>query len=172
MRELFKIKDILGIALLMVGSSAYTDGGCPPGMMPVNGTVTQGCIPMPASYDIPDGGFQQPMEHRDIYWSALAMDKEKLLVTDKEMKFIGVSSKQKSMKEAKKAALAMCESDGSSNCEIIETVINSCLAITISPKSNQLEYSFNGNMQYSINNSMRQCKEKYKDCKIAYSSCQ
>lgn len=99
------------------------------------------------------------------------MDKKKLLVTDKEMKFIGVSRKHKSMKEAQKVALDMCKSDGSSNCEIIETVINQCLAISISPEANKLAYSFNANMQLSIDDSLRKCKHQYQGCKTVFSDC-
>jgi hypothetical protein len=112
-----------------------------------------------------------PMVERDIRWSAFAMDKKKLLVTDKEMKFIGVSKRHKSMKDAKKVALSMCESDGSDDCEIIETVANACISISISPEANKLEYSFNPNMQISMDNSMRQCQQKYKGCKMAYANC-
>ncbi len=99
------------------------------------------------------------------------MDKEKLLVTDKEMKFIGVSKGQKNMKEAQQVALDMCRSDGSSHCEVIETVVNSCLAISISPVANKLAYSFNAAMQLAIDQSMRQCNQHYQGCKTAYTDC-
>ena len=167
---LLNIKIILGIVLLMIGSLAYADGGCPPGMIPINGTVTQGCVPMPVNYDIPHEGFVQPSEHRDLFWGALAIDKKKLLLTHKEMKFIGVSHGHKSMNEAKKAALDMCISDGSNNCEIIDTAMNMCLFIAISPKANKLEYVFDP-PQIGADMVMRKCTQKYGDCKMAYSGC-
>lgn len=172
-----KFPRLVFAALSLVGwlsLSHATDSRCPPGMHSPDGSV---CIPGGGTYDedvlldsIPSG-FQQPMEHRDIHWSAFAMDKKKLLVTDKEMKFIGVSRKHKSMKEAQKAALAMCKSDGSSNCEIIETVINQCLAISISPEANKLAYSFNANMQLSIDDSLRKCNHQYQSCKTVFADC-
>lgn len=112
-----------------------------------------------------------PMTFREIEWSAIAMDKEKLRVTDKEMTFIGVSRGHKDMKEAQQAALDMCESDGPSDCEVIETVVNSCLAISISPEANNLEYVFSADMQLAIDDSLRKCNEKYAGCKAAYADC-
>ena len=99
------------------------------------------------------------------------MDKKKLLVTDQEMKFIGVSSGQKDMKVAQKLALDMCTSDGSSNCELIETVVNSCLAISISPAANKLEYVFSADRQLAIDQSLRKCNQQFKECKAAYADC-
>ena len=107
---------------------------------------------------------------RDIAWGALAIDKEKLLVTDKEMKFIGVA-RDEDMKKAKKAALAMCASDGSSNCKIVETALNLCLAISISPKDNKLAYVFAPNRQMAVDQSLGQCNQQYQTCKIAYTDC-
>jgi len=112
-----------------------------------------------------------PMVERDIRWSAFAMDKKKLLITDKEMKFIGVSKRHKSMKDAQKVALSMCESDGSNNCEIIETVANACITIAISPEANKLVYSTIPDSQLSMHSAMRDCDTKYKGCKIAYTDC-
>jgi hypothetical protein len=151
------------------------DSRCPAGMHSPNGTV---CVPGESMHDEREairkmpGGFQQPLEPREMLWSALAMDKSKLLVTNKEIKFIGVSSKHLNIKAAQKSALDMCKSDGSSNCEIIETVVNACLAISISPQANKLEYVFNRNRQFAIDQSLRKCNEQYAGCKTAYADCQ
>ena len=173
LRTLLNAKVIMGIILLTIGNSAYAEGGCPPGMMPVNGTVTEGCVPMSNSpLDMLPfmDGFVQPSEHRDLAWGALAIDKQKLLVTQKEMKFIGVSHGHESINEAKKAALDMCESDGSNNCEIVDTAMNLCLVIAISPKANKLEYVFDP-QQIAADMVMRKCSEKYDDCIMTYSVC-
>lgn len=169
-------KTIVGLLIFAccLAPAQATDSRCPPGMHSPDGIA---CYPGESTYDQDQilnsvtPGFRQPMEHRDILWSAIAIDKDKLLVTNKEMKFIGVSRKQKSMKEAKKVALDMCESDGSSNCEVIETVINSCLAISISTEANKLEYAFNADMQLAIDQSMRKCSQQYKGCKNSYADC-
>jgi Domain of unknown function (DUF4189) len=115
--------------------------------------------------------YRQPMAPRDIRWSALAMDRKWLLVTEKEIKHIGVSRGRASMKEAQQVALEMCRSDGTTGCEIIATVVNQCLAISISPEANRLEYAFDADLKLSIDNSMRECSQRYPGCKPAYSGC-
>lgn len=147
------------------------DSRCPPGMHSPDGNV---CVPGESMHNETQNIRNRPynpMTFREIQWSAIAMDKQKLLVTDQEMKFIGVSSGQKDMKVAQKLALDMCKSDGSSHCELIETAVNSCLAISISPKANKLEYVFIADRQLAIDQSLKKCNQHHAECKTAYADC-
>ena len=112
-----------------------------------------------------------PMAHKDTYWGAIAIDKKKVLVNDKELKFIGVSSMKKTMKEAQKAALEMCESDGSKDCESVESVPNQCLSISIAAKDNGMAYFFAPTVQDAITISQHKCNQAHKDCKVAHTVC-
>lgn len=112
-----------------------------------------------------------PIEARkDTHWGAIAIDKEKVQVNDKELKFIGVSSMKKSMKEAQEAALDMCKSDGSQSCEVVESVPNQCLSISIA-KDNELAYFFAPEVQDAMRISQMKCNQAHKDCKVAYTVC-
>ncbi|MBK8817027.1 MAG: DUF4189 domain-containing protein [Methylococcaceae bacterium] len=111
-----------------------------------------------------------PMPHKEIHWGAIAIDKKKVLVNDKELKFMGVSSMKKTMEEAQKAALEMCESDGSNDCEVVESVPNQCLSISIA-KDNGMAYFFAPTVHDSMAISQMKCNQAHKDCKVAYTAC-
>jgi hypothetical protein len=147
------------------------DSRCPPGMHSPDGNV---CVPGESMHDESQAIRNRPyspLTFRDMQWSAIAMDRKKLLVTDREMTFIGVSRGHKDMKVAQKAALDMCRSDGPGNCELIETVVNACLAISISPEANKLEYAYSADPQFAIDESLRKCRQQYKGCRTAYADC-
>lgn len=116
-------------------------------------------------------GSPMPMEHREMLWGALAIDKKKVLVNDKELKFIGVSSMKKDMKEAQKAAIDMCQSDGSKDCELVQTALNQCLSISIAAKDNGMAYFFAPTVQDAITISQHKCNQAHKDCKVAHTVC-
>ena len=147
------------------------DVRCPTGMHSPDGNV---CVPGESMYDqeqaIRNRPFR-PMTFREIQWSAIAMDEQKLHVTNTEMKFIGVSGGQKDMRAAQKLALDMCRSDGSRNCKLVETVVNSCLAISISAEDNKMEYVFSADRQFAVERSLLNCRKKYKQCKAAFADC-
>jgi Domain of unknown function (DUF4189) len=178
--KLLSFEKFIGLMFALMASAYWAslaqarDSRCPLGMHSPDGNV---CVPGESMHDESEAikrmpsGFQQPPEIRELYWSALAMDKNKLLVTNKEMKFIGVSRGHKDMKVAQKVALDMCKSDGSNHCKIIATVVNQCLAISISPEANKLEYVFNANMQLAIDGSKKKCNQQYKGCIVAYTDC-
>lgn len=161
---------LLASALWMPAAHA-ADSRCPPGMHSPDGTV---CVPGESMHDESQAIRNRPyspMTFRDMQWSAIAMDRTKLRVTDKEMTFIGVSRGHKEMKVAQKAALDMCLSDGPGDCELIETVVNSCLAISISPEASKLEYVCSADPQFAIDESLRRCRQHYKGCRTAYADC-
>lgn len=112
-----------------------------------------------------------PMERREMLWGALAIDKKKVLVNDKELKFIGVSSMKKTMKEAQKAAMDMCKSDGSKDCELVQTALNQCLSISIAAKDNGMAYFFAPTVQDAMTISQHKCNQAHKDCKVAHTAC-
>jgi len=112
-----------------------------------------------------------PMAHKDTHWGAIAIDKKKVLVNDKELKFMGVSSMKKTMKEAQKAALDMCKSDGTKDCEVVETVPNQCLSISIAAKDNGMAYFFAPTVQDAMTISQEKCKQAHKECKVAHTAC-
>lgn len=116
-------------------------------------------------------GSPMPMEHREMLWGALAIDKKKVLVNDKELKFIGVSSMKKDMKEAQKAAMDMCKSDGSKDCELVQTALNQCLSISIASKDNGMAYFFAPTVQDAMTISQQKCKQAHKECKVAHTAC-
>lgn len=108
----------------------------------------------------------------DVHWGAIAMDKKKLLVTDKELKFVGVSNQQKTLKKAEQVALEMCRSDGSDGCEIVGALPSLCLSIAISPKANALEHFFATDAASANTISLLRCKIKHgEDCRSAYVAC-
>jgi Domain of unknown function (DUF4189) len=111
-----------------------------------------------------------PMPHKDTHWGAIAIDKKKVLVNDKELKFMGVSSMKKTMKEAQIAALEMCKSDGSNDCEVVESLPNQCLSISIA-KDNGMAYFFAPTVHDAMTISQMKCNQAHKDCKVAHTAC-
>lgn len=147
------------------------ENGCPPGLWP----SAAGCgmnyvqslelaiLMMPPKPILPA---------EDVHWGAIAIDKHKLRVTAKELKFVGVSSQQKTLKKAEQAALEMCRSDGSDGCEIVGALPSLCLAIAISPKANALEHFFATDIASANTISLLKCKMQHgEDCRSAYVAC-
>lgn len=171
---------VLGViaSVFLMSSVQANDSICPPGMHSPDGNV---CVPGASMNDennaIRNMPYKPPTTRGFTHWSALAIDKKKLFVSDKEIKFIGVSNQHRDMKKAEKVALEMCKSDGSDNCEIVATVPNQCLAISISVIDKGLQYIFAPDMEQAIHGSMMKCNAEYNadrqytGCKIAYAQC-
>lgn len=107
-----------------------------------------------------------PMERREMFWGALAIDKKKVLVNDQELKFIGVYSMKKNVNGAQKAVLDKCNSDGSKDFELVQTALNQCLSISIAPIINGMGYFFAPTVQDAMTISQEQCKQAHKECKV------
>jgi hypothetical protein len=170
-RRVMKAARLLAAAGLVLPAVAWGEQGCPPGMWPVGtGCQTNYQLSLELALQLMPPKPILPAE--DVHWGAIAMDKRKLLVTDKELKFVGVSNQQKTSKKAEQVALDMCRSDGSDGCQIVAALPSLCLSIAISPKANALEHFFATDMESANTIALLRCKIKHgEDCRSAYVAC-
>ena len=166
-----RLKQLCLVLLFTQAPIVFAENGHPPNHFPV-GTASVLSYQLALENEIRNMPNNPPRAIGKSYWGAFAIDKKKLLVTDKEIKFVGVSSQQTTMKLAEKVALDMCKSDGGTNCEIMTVLPNKCLSIAISPKANALEFFFGNDLISARKIALLQCKIKHgEDCKPAHSVC-
>lgn len=115
------ITAIFIIAFVLHASPARAEGGCPPGMIPHQGTDISSCAPIP-NYN--QSSEQQQTGPRWVSrWGAIA--------TDSNKGSFGASTGMPNRREAEKAALADCKSDGGNKCRVETWYRNSCAAMVV-----------------------------------------
>lgn len=149
------------IALTSLASGAvHSEGGCPPGYMPINASAQAGsaaslasCAPIPSADPA-----RSPWKTR---WGAIASDQHG---------HFGYASGSESERKAKREALAQCEKGGGRGCTVDLAYRNQCAAVVAS--GTQVFTQGAAFVEDAIAEGERRCKESNSTkCWVHYSNC-
>lgn len=149
----------LSVSALLCMTVAHAEGGCPPGEYPQQGQGWKTCVPIPGAQDTQQSA-PRPPKWID-QWQALAVDKVKALM--------GTALGRRSSDESAKAAMSDCRSKGGSNCEVLITFQNGCIAMAVGHTT--LNTQGAANKVSAEKAAMDVCEEAEDGCHIYYSSC-
>lgn len=154
------IKVVIAIAgtLLVSAGTAHAEGGCPPGMIPYQGTNTQSCGPIPSS-----GGQVTPTGPKwASRWGAIAQDKNSGV--------LGAVANRENKRTAQKDAVAECASRGGVNCKVDLAYTNQCV-VTIQG-STAINNARAPSIERATQIGMEACEGRGDtDCHIYYKAC-
>ncbi|MEE7558883.1 DUF4189 domain-containing protein [Xanthomonas sp. Kuri4-2] len=162
-----KLAGLLCFAALMFASlTAYAEGGCPPGSVPVPGSGgqgIQGCAPIPGA----GGGAveQGPVPSgKWIYtWGAIATS---------DSGTAGAVTGKLSKAQAQREALGRCSEGGVVGCKIALTYHHQCVAIAQAAANPKIASIVSGGSEdLAIKAAMKKCSSSGETCQIFYSAC-
>lgn len=107
----------IGIILLLLGNLANAEGGCPAGMIPHSGTDISACGPIPPGYNKPSG-------HWETRWGSYVLSEDEGIT--------GWSLNELNADTANESAISNCISKGGTQCKVVITYQNSCIAVAAS----------------------------------------
>jgi hypothetical protein len=110
---------------LISQNQAVAEGGtCPNGYYPINGGGVSGCAPIP--------GYNQQRQSRSPGLPAPRWeDRWGAIVTDANKGVVGSATGKRSRSEAKRAAIADCESREGRNCTVQMVYENGCASLIV-----------------------------------------
>ena len=149
---------LLGAILLMSVPAAQAEGGCPPGMIPYQGTSTQSCGPIPNS----GVSTARPASEWLTRWGAIA--------SDGSLGVMGAVDSRSSKKQAEREAISECKSRGGVTCSIQLSYYNQCV-VTIQG-SRTANNTRAATIEEATAIGMRTCTSQGDDdCKVYYKAC-
>ncbi len=154
----FKI--LLVICLFSSCNVAFAENGCPDGMTPFQ----NGGDPAPKCYPIQGGQSAAPAQPRGRWiarWGAIAIDRVNGL--------FGAVTDYASKRDAKKAALAQCKSNGGEACEFKLTYYNQCAVIAWGDSSYIAQSK--ETVKAASELALPDCSKSTKNCRIVYADC-
>lgn len=111
----------------LFSTAAYGEGGCPPGMIPAQGTNINSCVPIPNA-SRPNQDMWQDQGPRWIsQWGAIA--------TDFAHSSAGASVNQPSKALAELSAINECKANGGDRCKIEIWYSNGCAALIVGDRT-------------------------------------
>lgn len=153
-------RSLLGAILLMSASATQAEGGCPPGMIPYQGTSTQSCGPIPNS----GTSMAKPASDWLTRWGAIASDGSKGVM--------GAADSRTSKKQAERDAISECKSRGGVTCSIQLSYYNQCV-VTIqgnrtasNTRAATIEEATSIGMQTCTSQGNSDCNVYYKACSL------
>jgi len=155
-----KFKLLFACCLLGFGNNAFAENGCPDGMTPFQ----NGNDPTPKCYPIQDGQSAAPTQPRGRWltrWGAIA--------TDKVNGFFGAVTDYANKRDAKKAAIGQCKTNGGSLCEFRLAYYNQCAVIAWGDSS--LSIQGKETVKAASELALPQCSKASNNCKIVYADC-
>lgn len=156
---------LLGL-LLLLNSVVHAENGCPPGMIPANGTDINSCVPIPPGY-YQNQQQQQPQPSRPppqwaTRWGAIATDSVKGVLGA----VTGLSSKS----EAQQAAMADCLAKGGSPCKLEVAYDNECAAMVVG--DDVYNVGADTTLEKAVQYGMKLCTgANHTNCHVYYSAC-
>ncbi|MEV8520402.1 DUF4189 domain-containing protein [Dyella marensis] len=155
------MKLLLTLLLCLLSFSAvlHAEQGCPPGMIPEGGQGVSSCRPIPG-YN--QGGAAQPAPSVTWVsrWGAVAVDAQ---VT----RFSGASRDKASKKEAEQIAMKNCLDQGATQCQIIASYANGCVALAAN--DTVFGAASRNTIPESEQAALAQCGDAA--CKVIYTQC-
>ncbi len=158
------VKYFLTLGLLLLANMAIAEDGCPPGMIPANGTNINSCVPIPVGYysNQQQAQPQPPPPRWARRWGAIATDEPKGV--------LGTATGMASRSDAEQSAIANCQAKGGAPCRLEIAYDNECVALVVSSK----DYSINtGDTENAANQlAMKTCgSDGDPNCHVYYSAC-
>lgn len=106
---------------LLIPAQASAEGNCPSGFYPIGGQGVQGCAPIPGRGVGASGGEPAPRVWRyENRYGALAHAAS--------TNFGGASANKSSRAAANEEALSKCSAEGATDCELVSSYFNGCVA--------------------------------------------
>ena len=152
------IKLFLLLIFLSAPAIAHAEGGCPQGEYPQTGNGWRTCVPIPGQST---QNSAQPARKWMSNWQAFAVDAPKGI--------LGSSRDQPTSASAKSAAMADCEGQGGTACEIGISVRDACMTMVIGDST--LSFKGGTTKAEADQAAMNDCREGNKTCTIHRSSC-
>ena len=143
----------LGFLLLILVGTVHAQN-CPEGMVPEGGQGVASCAP--------SGSDDQSQGYWVDHWGAIA--------TDDPQNTGGAAVNQSSEDRAKQAAIANCVDNGGSNCKIIMTYVNMCVALVAGDRghsvarANTIEKAVQLGMEQCVAGGDTHCQARYRSC--------
>jgi hypothetical protein len=155
---------VLAFLLLMTHRVVHAEDGCPPGLIPANGTNINSCAPIPPGYYSNQPALQQPQAQPPI-WS----DRYGAIAADLAPLTPGSSYNEPSRKAAEQAAIDSCHSNGGVNCQVEISYGNECVALVVGKTRHNAKAG--STIASATESSMKQCKSNDTGCFVYYTAC-
>ncbi len=118
------MRRLLVLLLVIASQAAFAEGRCPPGQYPVGDQNAGGCAPIPGAGQ--PAAASKPTGKWETRWGAIVEDQRpdpsRALAT-------GVSSSQRSKRDAVRIATDSCKAQGGNKCEVTVAYYNQCVAL-------------------------------------------
>lgn len=137
------------------------EGGCPAGQYPIGGQGVQGCAPIPSNAA---PAVSRPNGRWIKTWGAIAVASSGVG---------GAAKGLKTKKEAVEAALRDCAADGDTDCKVMTTYRNQCVA-SIYAGPGLVSRTFTGpTIEVARDAATKDCRQRAPngECRIIYSDC-
>lgn len=152
--------------LLLLGSTAHAEGGCPPGLIPASGTDINSCVPIPPGYYSNQQPAQpQPPPSPPPQWAS----RWGAIATDSIKGVLGIATNVTSKEEAQKTAMADCQANGGTQCKLQNTYGNACVAMVTGDKVFNVGSA--ANLNEAVQSGMTECSSADTNCHVYYSAC-
>ena len=162
MKSSSEIKWLTAACLLDSSVAAHAEGGCPDGQYPASGQGWQTCYPIPGYDQRQQTQTQAPPEKWVDHWGAIAIYEP--------TSSLGVASNLTSQKQAEQAALANCQAQYGSPCEIKSSYRNGCEVLI--GGTNGYAVASKETLDGAVQAGMKICAANgYQNCHVYTSSC-
>jgi hypothetical protein len=153
-----KLSTAIVATLLCVVGTVHAEGGCPPGMIPYQGTNTQSCGPIPNS-----GEQAAPTGPKwASRWGAIA--------SDPSTGIMGAVDGRENKREASKDAVSECKSRGGDKCKVSLTYHDQCVVTIVGDTGSNHGHA--ESIELATQLGMNACaKRGDTDCHIYYQAC-
>jgi hypothetical protein len=156
-----KIRALYLFCLLAISNSAFAEGNCPDGMVPIGGGGVVGCMPIEGSQNTTP---TQPQGRWVTRWGAIAIG------STASGGGVGFSTNMIGKRQANKAAIAACKADGGGQtCAVKLSYYNQCAVIAWG----DAQYTAQGKetIEAATKLAMSRCSKETTNCKIVYAEC-
>lgn len=141
---------------------SHAEGGCPPGMIPANGTNANSCVPIPP-------GYYQEQQVSPLASGPIWADRYGAIATDFSHSSAGASVNKESRGEAEQAAIAECRSNGGVNCNVEISYGNGCVSLAIGKTGHNAKAG--PSIASASRSAMDVCNAADTECSVYYSAC-
>lgn len=149
--------------LALASFNALAEGRCPPGQFPVGGQGMLGCAPIPSS----GGGAAaspQPDGRWIKTWGAISMAPNGAS---------GTATGKLKKADATNAALSDCKATGASNCRVVFSYKNQCVAAAIATSGfSDTQFSTAAELHVADARAIQDCTDRGgRGCEVIYHAC-
>lgn len=149
--------------LLLLGGTVHAEGGCPPGLIPANGTNINSCVPIPPGYYNNQrlARPQPPPPRWATRWGAIA--------TDGPKGSLGTASGLSNKSDAERVSLADCRAKGGTQCKVDIAYDNECAAVIVGDGGYNTPTA--ATVDKAVEIGINTCSTATTNCHVYYSAC-